>query len=51
MRGTNRRPGPAQKDRFEGRDLRITTDLRGALHPLLVGHLQVLRYGRLDLQR
>lgn len=34
-------PGLAKKDRFEGRDLRITTDLRAALRPLLADHLRV----------
>jgi uncharacterized protein (DUF1501 family) len=36
-------PGLAPKDRFEGRDLRITTDLRALLHGLLHEHLQVPR--------
>ena len=36
-------PGLAPKDRFEGRDLRITTDLRAALRPILLQHLQVPR--------
>ena len=36
-------PGLARKDRFEGRDLRITTDLRAALRGLLADHLQVPR--------
>jgi uncharacterized protein (DUF1501 family) len=36
-------PGLAKKDRFEGRDLRITTDLRAALRPLLHEHLKVPR--------
>jgi uncharacterized protein (DUF1501 family) len=40
-------PGLARKDRFEGRDLRVTTDLRAALRPLLSDHLQVAR-GALD---
>ena len=34
-------PGLAKKDRFEGRDLRITTDLRAVLKGLLADHLQV----------
>ena len=34
-------PGLAKKDRFEGRDLRITTDLRAAIRPILAEHLQV----------
>jgi ABC-type dipeptide/oligopeptide/nickel transport system ATPase component len=29
--------------RFEGRDLRVTTDLRAAIRPLLADHLQVPR--------
>ena len=36
-------PGLAAKDRFEGRDLRITTDLRSALRTLLIDHLQLPR--------
>lgn len=36
-------PGLAPKDRFEGRDLRITTDLRALLHGLMHEHLQVSR--------
>jgi uncharacterized protein (DUF1501 family) len=36
-------PGLARKDRFEGRDLRITTDLRQVLRPILAQHLQVPR--------
>ncbi len=36
-------PGLARPERFEGRDLRITTDLRAALRGLLAGHLQVPR--------
>jgi uncharacterized protein (DUF1501 family) len=36
-------PGLAPTQRFEGRDLRITTDLRGLLHGLLHDHLQVPR--------
>ncbi|MBL8286982.1 MAG: DUF1501 domain-containing protein [Rubrivivax sp.] len=36
-------PGLARKDRYEGRDLRITTDLRSLLRPLLAEHLRVPR--------
>ncbi|MCY7316776.1 MAG: DUF1501 domain-containing protein [Rubrivivax sp.] len=36
-------PGLARPARFEGRDLRITTDLRAALRGLLADHLQVPR--------
>jgi len=36
-------PGLAKKDRHEGRDLRITTDLRAALRTVLADHLQVPR--------
>ena len=36
-------PGLAAKDRFEGRDLRITTDLRSAFRTLLIDHLQLPR--------
>jgi uncharacterized protein (DUF1501 family) len=36
-------PGLAPKDRFEGRDLRITTDLRAVFRTLLADHLQVAR--------
>ncbi|MDP2005548.1 MAG: DUF1501 domain-containing protein [Rubrivivax sp.] len=36
-------PGLAPADRFEGRDLRITTDLRAAMRTLLADHLQVAR--------
>jgi uncharacterized protein (DUF1501 family) len=36
-------PGLAKKDRFEGRDLKVTTDLRGAMRTLLAGHLRVPR--------
>lgn len=36
-------PGLAKKDRHEGRDLRVTTDLRAALRPVLADHLQVPR--------
>jgi len=34
-------PGLAKKDRFEGRDLRTTTDLRAVLKGVLGGHLKV----------
>jgi uncharacterized protein (DUF1501 family) len=34
-------PGLAKADRFEGRDLRITTDLRALLRDVLRDHLQV----------
>ena len=34
-------PGLAKKDRFEGRDVRITTDIRAVLKGLLSDHLQV----------
>ena len=34
-------PGLAKKDRFEGRDLRTTTDLRAVLKGVLADHLQV----------
>ena len=34
-------PGLAAKDRFEGRDLKVTTDLRAVMHTLLVDHLRV----------
>jgi len=34
-------PGLAPKDRFEGRDLRVTTDLRSAIRTLLVQHLRL----------
>ena len=34
-------PGLARKDRHEGRDLRVTTDLRAALRPILADHLHV----------
>jgi uncharacterized protein (DUF1501 family) len=34
-------PGLAKKDRFEGRDLRITTDTRAVLKSVLADHLQV----------
>jgi uncharacterized protein (DUF1501 family) len=36
-------PGLAKKDRFEGRDLRITTDLRAVMRSVLGDHLQVPR--------
>lgn len=36
-------PGLARKDRFEGRDLRVTTDLRSAVRALLGQHLKVAR--------
>ena len=36
-------PGLAKKDRFEGRDLRITTDLRAVVRSVLTDHLQVPR--------
>jgi len=36
-------PGLATKDRFEGRDLRITTDLRAVWRGILGQHLQVPR--------
>ena len=36
-------PGLARKDRFEGRDLRVTTDLRSAMRGLLGQHLKVTR--------
>jgi uncharacterized protein (DUF1501 family) len=34
-------PGLAKKDRFDGRDLRITTDLRAVFKGLLADHLQI----------
>ena len=34
-------PGLAARDRFEGRDLRTTTDLRGVLRGVLADHLHV----------
>ena len=34
-------PGLAKKDRFEGRDLRTTTDLRAVLKGVLADHLHV----------
>ncbi len=36
-------PGLAAKDRFEGRDLRVTTDIRSALRGILADHLQLSR--------
>ncbi len=42
-------PGLAKKDRFEGRDLRTTTDLRAVLKGVLGDHLQVPR-ARLDAE-
>jgi uncharacterized protein (DUF1501 family) len=36
-------PGLAPKDRFEGRDLRITTDLRALFRSVLHDHLRVAR--------
>jgi uncharacterized protein (DUF1501 family) len=36
-------PGLAKKDRFEGRDLRITADLRAVQRAILADHLQVAR--------
>ena len=36
-------PGLAKKDRFEGRDLRVTTDLRAALRSVLADHLKIPR--------
>lgn len=40
-------PGLAKKDRFEGRDLRITTDLRAVQRAILGEHLGIAR-GALD---
>ena len=40
-------PGLAKADRFEGRDLRTTTDLRALLKGVLADHLQIARK-RLD---
>ena len=34
-------PGLAKRDRFEGRDLKITTDLRAVMKSVLADHLQV----------
>jgi uncharacterized protein (DUF1501 family) len=36
-------PGLAQKERYEGRDLRITTELRAVMRGVLADHLQVAR--------
>jgi uncharacterized protein (DUF1501 family) len=36
-------PGLAPKDRFEGRDLRITTDIRAVFRSLLLDHLRLPR--------
>lgn len=36
-------PGLAKKDRYEGRDLRITSDLRAAMRTVLAEHLRVPR--------
>ena len=36
-------PGLAKKDRYEGRDLRVTTDLRAALRNVLGDHLRIAR--------
>ena len=36
-------PGLAQKDRFEGRDLQTTTDLRALFKTVLADHLRVAR--------
>jgi uncharacterized protein (DUF1501 family) len=36
-------PGLARAERFEGRDLRITTDLRAVMRTVLAEHLQVPR--------
>jgi uncharacterized protein (DUF1501 family) len=36
-------PGLAPKDRFEGRDLRITTDVRALFKSVLHDHLRVAR--------
>ena len=40
-------PGLAKRNRFEGRDLKITTDLRAVLRGVLADHLQVAN-GALD---
>ncbi len=40
-------PGLAKHERHEGRDLRVTTDLRSAIRPILADHLRVSR-ARLD---
>jgi len=42
-------PGLAKKDRYEGRDLRITTDLRAVVRSVLADHLLVPR-AALDAQ-
>lgn len=34
-------PGLGKRERFEGRDLRITTDLRALLKGVLADHLQI----------
>ncbi len=36
-------PGLAKKDRFEGRDLRVTTELRAVVRTVLADHLRVPR--------
>lgn len=36
-------PGLAARDRFEGRDLRVTTDIRAALRGILADHLHISR--------
>ena len=36
-------PGLAKTQRFEGRDLRITTDLRAVMRSVLADHLQIAR--------
>ena len=36
-------PGLTKAERFEGRDLRITTDLRAVMRSLLADHLQIAR--------
>ncbi len=40
-------PGLAKHERHEGRDLRVTTDLRAAIRPILADHLHVSQ-ARLD---
>jgi uncharacterized protein (DUF1501 family) len=40
-------PGLAKHERHEGRDLRVTTDLRAAIRPILADHLRISR-ARLD---
>jgi uncharacterized protein (DUF1501 family) len=42
-------PGLAKHERHEGRDLRVTTDLRAAIRPILADHLRVPR-ARLDAE-